>query len=218
MDFGWNKPAGQAQNDSTQTTANTDNTSTDSTPAPATPAAAPSSSWDLPQENNKSESQGGITSTEKDLDFSTGKSDDSFGNDFTVDSASSSEPAEAEIDEGKDDDGDKDMAASENTEIKIPSTEQTEEKDPTEDKAERAEAETEEEAEPADEPTKIINSAVNDKSLADLESDILAQKDKTDKDLADLQTKIGKLDELIEKVRKMQDEEKNLIQEISSAL
>lgn len=205
MDFGWNKPASQAQNNSTQIT--TDDVKTpvvDETPA-AAPAATPASSWDLPGENNNQESQGGMTVREKDLDFSTPKSDDSFDNDFSVDSSPLGSLA-------GNDAGNADEAAQDKTEIELPPVEKLEEdKDITI-------ASIEAEDKPAAEIAQSTTLAASGKSLTDLESDISAKRDKVSKDLTDLQEKIKKFDDLLAKVQRMQDDEKNLIQEISSAL
>ncbi len=209
MDFGWNKPASQDQNNSTQVT--TDDAKTpvvDDTPA-ATPAATPASSWDLPGDNNKQDTQGGMTSSEEDLDFSASKSDDSFGNDFTVNPSTNTKQVEDNIPEEKDEK----EASPEDDQAETPSIEKTEE-----DQIEAVKTEIEEKSEPTEDDIQNAAPTNGGKSLTELENDILGQKNKVDKDLADLQTKATKLEELLSKIRKMQDEEKNLIQEISSAL
>lgn len=203
MDFGWNKPAGQAQDDSTPNTANTNASNTSGTSDTAS-SATPASSWDLPGNNNSNEP----VNIEKDSDFSNNKTDDSFSDEFTVDSPSATDKDDAvKVEE-------------DNTDSVI--TDDAEEETPS---ATEADNSTEETKTVEEKNSSIIEESIQNttpsadtKSLADLENDISAQRDKAGKDLADLQEKVSKFDDLLVKIRKMKDEEKSLIQEISSAL
>lgn len=206
MDFGWNK-SGQDDQDDAPATVGTNKPTDSTTPAAVTPTTT-SETWGLPKAESKPETKSDNVVEEKGSDFANNKSDDSFDNDFTVD------PASIRDDEGIEETDPKQAeTAGDDVKIEVPSTEKIEAASAEE---ETEEVITEDEPEETEEP-KIDNSS-DGKSLTDLEKDITDKRDKAGKELADLQEKVSKFDGLLSKVQKMKDEEKSLIQEISSTL
>jgi len=207
MDLGWNKSGQQAQNNQTNSTPSAASTSaTVTTPATA-PASTPGSAWDLPGTKDGLDTRSDATVNEKNLDFSTNSRDDSFDEDST----SETPPADSKAEN--------DAVVTQDTDFETASPYKTENEVIAQDKPEVEKVkEVEEKAEPVEEDIPATNLSNTGKSLSELEKDISNKKDSADKELAVIQDKIKKFDDLLARIGKMKDEESSLIKEISSTL
>jgi hypothetical protein len=214
MDFGWNKSGQDDQNNAPATVdpVKTTNSATPVVVAATTTPATTSAPWDLPKAESKPEAKSDDIVEEKGSDFANSKPDDSFDNDFTVD------PSSIRDDEGIKEIEEKEAeTAGDDVKIEVPSADEIKEEDTeneTEDKAEEIIVEDK----PVETEEPKMDVSADGKSLTELEKDITDKRDKVGKELADLQEKVSKFDGLLSKVQKMKDEEKNLIEEISSTL